>query len=359
MHRRPNFETTAVAVVVAITLLLSGLVEVSSVDAQAAGPSSAPASLWAPPPGVLPAASSYVYLASFGGTVGNGAERTLDSTTSHFSMTGVPARQTLTVTGYERWQINFVTPAASSRWAPGYYSGADDRGRGEGPVEVSGNASGCNLESSWLLVEEVHYTGATLDHLQARFEQDCLETPGTALRGQLRWDASTPPPTSVGPQAIPNDLWSPPPGSTPSAGNYVYVDHTLGPMSGGYPTLYPNFVTYLTENTFRFDGAQTLVGDVDGEFASGSEQRLTVGYYPTRTSYPFQPPGRGSFDIQASHVVGQREPLRRRAWVVCHRRHRLHRQPDQSNRSALVRTLSRGEGHDQRRTRMERRRSRR
>jgi hypothetical protein len=104
-----------------------------------------------------------------------------------------------------------------------------------GGLDWFGEGRGCNMLTGWFVVDKVTYTGGTLSALDLRFEQHCGGN-GPALHGQIHWDASdtTQPP---GPIQPPPDLWAPAPGSTPTVGNYVYLqsDPGVGRQVDGAP----------------------------------------------------------------------------------------------------------------------------
>ena len=132
--------------------------------------------------------------------------------------------------------------------------------------------------------------------LDLRFEQHC-EGGGPALRGKVHWLAGEVT-SAPGPQSPPAGLWSPPAGSTPASGNYVYLHSDSGDYIGqGRTELYTASDT--TMNLFTRSGGlgfslQRAQSYWSGDFqAMNGLTQLQPGYYGSLQRYPFHNPVRG------------------------------------------------------------------
>ena len=132
-----------------------------------------------------------------------------------------------------------------------------------------------------------------------RFEQHC-EGGTAALHGTIHWWSEDPtvPPGPVNPP--PAGLWQPAPGSTPSSGNYVYLNSDVGDYIGlGQTYTYtPATATIAVTATgghlaVSVSGAQGWSGDFQAMSTLGQLQR---GYYADLRRYPFHNPAKGGLD---------------------------------------------------------------
>ena len=125
------------------------------------------------------------------------------------------------------------------------------------------------------------------------------------MRGKIHWDASDPktPPGPV--QPPPASLWSPPPGATPAAGNYVYLQSDPGDFVGGGATMIytPANSTIAVQTISQTTGAVfaiTIGGQnitQTGFFKSMNVlSQLQPGYYGNLQTYGFNNPAVGGMD---------------------------------------------------------------
>jgi hypothetical protein len=217
---------------------------------------------------------------------------------------------TLLVDGDERWNGTFQLPAGSARWAPGAYSGLTRHpfpAPGGGTMDWSGEGRGCNQLSGTLEVRSVRYAGDELRAIDMSFVQRC-DGQQPVLRGDIRWDIDEARPIPAPVLPIPGNLWSPPSGVFPDAGNAMYIASSPGDYIGGGWTWRVGVAaagagsggTRGTVQVSITEAAGLLrvevSGDVrwTGEFrAMNALGRLQAGYYGIVQRYPFHNPQRG------------------------------------------------------------------
>ena len=206
------------------------------------------------------------------------------------------------VEGDEFWTGDFKVPGTLSTLQTGTYAGAiryPFNGSGAG-LSWSGEGRGCNTLTGSFTITRATYISGQLTAIDLSFEQHC-EGGTAALRGQIQWNAHDPtlPPDPVNP--IPAALWEPAPGSTPTTGNFVYLNSSPGDFIGqGQTNTYTasNATITVTEN----EGFFKIVVNVPpqtfttwtGEFKTMyTLDKLQVGYYPDLQRYPFHNPAKG------------------------------------------------------------------
>jgi hypothetical protein len=168
-----------------------------------------------------------------------------------------------------------------------------------GGLSWSGDSRACSTMTGWFVVDSITFSGSALASLDLRFEQHCGSDGGPALRGKIHWVADDV--TIPGPQAPPAGLWSPPTGSTPASGNYIYTQSETGDYVGqGRTETYTpanstvNFFNLTGGLRFSAAGAHR----VDGDFkAMNGLTELQPGYYGNLQRYPFHNPVHGGLSI--------------------------------------------------------------
>jgi hypothetical protein len=260
-----------------------------------------PSSLWKAPAGSVPASGNYVYLQSDAGDyMGGGRNYLYTQREAQFALTPQDLRLILNVTGDETWRGEFMGMNSISMLQPGYYGGlreVPNANPAKGGLEWSGNGNSCWPLSGWFVIDKVTYTASgALAAVDLRFEQHCWGS-AAALRGQVHWEASdtTSPPGPVNPP--PAGLWQPATGSTPTSGNYVYLQSDSGDyVGGGNAYLYAGSNAVLSVGA---PGALAMVSIVGNETWTGQFQgmssitQLQPGYYGGLKRYPFNNPARG------------------------------------------------------------------
>lgn len=146
------------------------------------GPAAPPPNLWAPDPNAVPATGNFVYLESEPGDfIAQGLVKLytpLDSiiTAGGGGMTPVANRFQLTVAAEEEWTGYFQAMNTLPQLQPGYYGnllGFPHHNPVTGGLSWSGECRGCNEAQGWFVIDEVTYSGSSLDSIDLRFEQLC------------------------------------------------------------------------------------------------------------------------------------------------------------------------------------------
>jgi uncharacterized repeat protein (TIGR01451 family) len=255
-----------------------------------------PAGLWAPPAGAVPATGNVVYLESDDlDYIGQGLTKAytpLDSVidVGGGGITPVGNRFQLAVNGDEEWTGYFQAMNTLPDLLPGYYGsllGFPFHNPVAGGISWSGEGRGCNDAAGWFVVDDVTYSGSTLDSIELRFEQRC-EGLTPALRGLVRWSAADTRQPLPPQNPPPADLWNPPPGATPAVGNYVYLQSDPGDFVGqGQSHLYTPGDAALLLSTLGSQLNVEVQGDVwwGGYFIPMVPlAQLQVGYYGALTA---------------------------------------------------------------------------
>ena len=203
------------------------------------------------------------------------------------------------INGDQWWFGDFEVPSALSRLQPGNYTDLQRypfHDRAKGGLDWFGEGRGCNTLSGSFSVDSVTYVKDTLTTIDLRFEQHC-EGVAAALRGTIHWrsDDATGPPGPVNP--IPANLWRPAPGSTPSTGDYVYLNSEAGDYIGAGLTYTYTPLNATIGVTANGGLLSVTVSGWTGDFRAMSKlSQLEVGYYPDLERYPFNNPRKGGLD---------------------------------------------------------------
>ena len=250
--------------------------------------------------GQSPASVNFVKLQSdVGDFVGAGQSYSYTQANAQISISATGGRLTIGISGDEYWTGDFQVPNTLSQLQPGSYNNLQRypfHDPAVGGLAWYGEGRGCNTLTGWFVVDNVTYVNNVLTAIDLRFEQHC-EGATAALHGQIHWrsDDSTTPPGPVNPP--PAGLWQPDPGSTPAAGNYIYLLSDAGDYIGQGQTY-----TYTPSNatigisasgghlTASVGGTASWVGDFQTMNTIG---RLQIGYYGSLERYPFHNPVKG------------------------------------------------------------------
>ncbi len=249
------------------------------------GPGAAPPDLWRPFPAALPASGSYVYLENDdgdwiggGNTRGRAAQvRLLRGEDSQLAARGDGVGGiAFDAVGEETWRGTFKPMELQDTLVSGYY---EVIGWWTLPDTRSASMTwfhpnrACNTTDGWFMVDDVTWSGGTLQSLDLRFEQHC-DWSGPALRGLIHWKASDP---GYQPPAAPPEPWDAPAGATPATGSYVYLEQDP-PAS---PELARQLFTRADALLFASTGYQGLVVSASGERSGyGSFTDPSVGFHP-------------------------------------------------------------------------------
>ncbi len=256
-----------------------------------------PASLWRAPAGATPTSGNYVYLQSDSGDyIGGGAINTYTQANAVLTTTLSGTHLGIGINGNDSWSGDFQGMNSITQLQPGYYANLERypfNNPVTGGLSWSGDGRGCNTLTGWFAIDSITYSAGALASVDLRFEQHC-EGGTAALHGQIHWVAGDPtmPP---GPQnPVPAGLWTPPAGSTPTTGNYAYLQSDAGDyIGGGLTTLYTPSDTTISVTGSGLQ-ADVAVGDWVGNFVGmDSITQLQPGYYPNVERAPFNNPVTG------------------------------------------------------------------
>jgi hypothetical protein len=264
------------------------------------GPSDPPAVSNPPAPPPPAVGTSYVKLSSDNGDfIGAGQEYGYSKTNAQITVVSEGAYLAITVEGDELWMGDFQLPDTYSELQQGSYPDLERypfHDPAVGGLSWGGEGRGCNNLTGWIIIDSVTYAGATLTGIELQFEQHC-EGAAAALHGEIHWDAddATSPPGPIVPP--PAGLWQPAAGTTPSTGNYVYLQSQPGDfIGGGGDYLYSEADSVITVHaanghlSVSVDGNEGWGGDFQ---VMNALSGLEVGYYGDLQRFPFHNPVKG------------------------------------------------------------------
>lgn len=254
---------------------------------------------WQPAAAATPASGNYVYLSSEPGEhIGQGRERLYTASNADLSVGAMASTLLVHVRGAQIWSGAFALPASASRLMPGQFVDLQRHpfhDVGQGGLTWTGDGRGCNTVTGWLVVDRVAYTSDTLSSIELRFEQQC-EGDGPVLHGKLRWSAADA--TSIwGPLDAQYSRWQPPEGTTPTSGNYVFLQSEYGDFIGAAGRhLYTQADALLTVTSdgghvsVLVNGNERWYGDF---MVPSATAPLQTGLYDRVQRYPLQQPAVG------------------------------------------------------------------
>lgn len=230
-----------------------------------------------------------------GDYIGAGETHSYTQANAVIAVTAASARLSVKVTGDQWWVGDFQAPAGLSRLQPGAYAGLQRyqfNDPAKGGISWFGQGRGCIAVTGSFTVDSITYVGDSVRAIDLRFEQHC-EGSAATLRGTIHWrsgDTTRP----AGPVKIPAGLWQPPRGSTPAAGNFVYLQSDAGDFIGGGQTsnfIEPNAPISVTAGGGR---VSVSVGGWLGVFQTmNTLTQMKAGYYGGLLRYPFHNPTKG------------------------------------------------------------------
>lgn len=260
------------------------------------GPASAPAGLWQPASGSVPATGNFLYFEPTGAEPIVGVRKALTEDNAVFQVDAAGASIDIIAAADRRYFGVLRMMRGVSRTAPGYYEfrrGYPDLNPARGGMAWYRGTANCGSLQGWFLVEDIAFDRGRLTRLALRFEQRC-EGDAKVLRGALRWAAAAvrlPP----GPAVAPAGLWRAPVGSTPANGNYLFLQSEAGDFVGGGVN---QLATPATDRFQVFDQSGRLMVSVtaasgqswSGHFSSMfTAGRLQAGYFGLFTTPEFNP----------------------------------------------------------------------
>ncbi|MDQ5987616.1 MAG: hypothetical protein CSYNP_03361 [Syntrophus sp. SKADARSKE-3] len=240
---------------------------------------------------------NYINLQSdYGDYIGGG--RTYNYTNSNAKIVVSANRGYLSISidGDENWNGDFQCPSYLTQLQSGTYSNLQRYPIYKPGLSWSGEGRASNTLTGWFTIENVIYVNGTLTEVDLNFEQH-NEGGVPALYGQIHWSTAdkTAPMGPVYP--APAGLWQAASGSTPSNGNYVYLQSEGEYVGGGRTYSYTNANAQIAVNAtgghlnVRVNNNQD---DWWGDFqAMISLNQLQPGYYGSLMRYPFHNPAKG------------------------------------------------------------------
>lgn len=273
------------------------------------GPKAPPAGLWQPPNGATPSSGTYVYLESQPDDyIGAGGTYLYTPTTALIRADAGLGNVQVRLAGDEYWYGTFQGMSSLSRLEPGYYGNLrwyPDHNPAVGGIDWSGEGRTCGAAVGWFVVDSITYRDSALAAAEIRFEQRCVGRTGV-LRGKVRWDSNDQS-QAPGPVAPPPNLWQPAPGTTPTAGNYVYFEVPNGNfVDSGKAFLYTQANSILKPRALTPGMAMEIEGDkswVIDFWAMRVIDRLQVGYYGNLQQAPFHNPAVGGIAIRGDDLL--------------------------------------------------------
>lgn len=248
----------------------------------------------------LALASVYAQLQSDPGDyIGGGQNYNYTQAAAVFTVTASGGHLSISVQGAQQWSGDFQLPDSLNQLVPGNYTDLQRytfHDPAKGGLDWHGEGRGCNTLSGSFNIDSVTYDTGNLTAIDLRFEQHC-EGGSTALRGAIHWRTgdTTEPPGPVMP--VPAGLWRPAPGTTPAAGDYVYLNSDSADYIGQ-----GQIHTYTTGNATLgvTAGAGQLSVSVNGSESWSGGFRTMIplsqvqpGYYSDLRRLPFHNPAKG------------------------------------------------------------------
>ncbi len=247
--------------------------------------------------------ANYVHLQSDAGDyIGGGLTYNYTQANAQITLTVSGGHLSIVINGNESWHGDFQVPNTLNQLQTGYYANLTRypfNDPATGGLDWSGEGRGSNTLTGWFAIDNITYVNGVLTSIDLRFEQHS-EGVTPALHGQIHWtstDATTPP-GPVNPP--PAGIWQPVPGSTPTSGNYVYLQSDPGDYIGGgltYTYTQANAQITLTASgghlSVTVNGNENWQGDFQTMYTLS---QLQPGFYGGLMRYPFNNPATGGLD---------------------------------------------------------------
>jgi hypothetical protein len=201
------------------------------------GPVPIPADLWQAPAAGLPAGGNYVYVDSApADPLGRGVQALHTSDNAAMWSEQVGGYFAIHIRGDHYWDGEFQVMQAEPRLSVGYYGDLRRfpfHNPAKGGLSWSQPDHFCDAVRGWFAVDAVSYTPqGWLSKIELRFEQVC-EGQTAPLRGKLRWSISDPN-TAPGPVLpVPDTLWQPLSGATPTSTHWYALSTGVDPIGHG------------------------------------------------------------------------------------------------------------------------------
>jgi hypothetical protein len=256
---------------------------------------------WSPPAGAVPATGNAIYLQSeTGDLLGRGQTHLYTQANSRLTITPSNSGLSASVDGDTWWNLNFTEPDGAPPLAPGYLQGIGRWPFSTPGFDFSGDGRGCNTQDVDVRVDQVlRDTSGVIQQASLRFAQHC-DGATPALHGFVRYvkDDPTAPPPPGDPTTFP---WSPPAGSVPATGNFLYLQSAAGDYIGQGGTYLYTDAEGLTASG---GPGVTVSTPVSGStwwtvtmVPPDTEGRLTTGLYADVERAPFSNPATGGFEV--------------------------------------------------------------
>lgn len=250
--------------------------------------------------GSVQSAPNFVNLQSDSGDyIGAGQTYTYDQANAKMVVSATGGHLSISIDGDQKWSGDFQVPSSLNQLQIGRYDNLQrypDHDPVKGGLNWSGEGRASNMLTGWFAIDNVTYVNGTLTAIDLRFEQHSEDgTP--ALHGQIHWKSSdtTTPPGPVNPS--PAGLWQPTFGSTPSTGNYIYLQSDTGDYIGSgqtytYTQAHDQITVSVSEGhlLININGIENWAGDFQ---AMNTLKQLQQGFYDDLQRYPFHNPATG------------------------------------------------------------------
>ncbi len=201
------------------------------------GPAPIPANLWQAPTAGLPASGNYVYVDSApADPLGRGVQALHTPDNAAMWSEQVGGYFAIHIRGDHYWDGEFQVMQTEPRLSVGYYGDLRRfpfHNPAKGGLSWSQPDRFCDAIRGWLAVDAVSYSPqGWLSHIELRFEQVC-EGQTAPLRGKLRWSVSDPNMAPGPALPIPDSLWQPPSGTTPTTTHWYALSTGVDPIGHG------------------------------------------------------------------------------------------------------------------------------
>jgi hypothetical protein len=248
-----------------------------------------PVGSWRAPAAALPASGNYFYLqGDLGDPLTQGLVDLQTSLTAVISARAKDNTLSFETSGTNKLRGDFIAKLGQAQFTPGNYTGMADypnNAVGGGALVVYANGIAPTEPKGWIVIDSISYVGAQLAAVELRFEQLSSNRLGNSaglLHGQLRWRAGEVD-RFPGPTAAPALFWRPAAGTTPSVGNYVYMESDRSDFIGNQGSyLFTPLDSLMTltgaGNTFTLNLRGDTVWSADFTAMSNLPQ-IQPGYY--------------------------------------------------------------------------------